>query len=733
MVKDTEVKYVILESHQGISRPSECLPLVISEIEKNIDEYVSHLTRACRVNGTIYFATEVTLRRSGDIKVGETLTPSFLKTLEDHGMGDFGTGPATLNDTPRVTYVVCESILRRLNSRFTENMTLVGEPLLIVEGQSYKFEDVNFPMTRALHGEDCAVTEIWGQTGDESYPVRLKANFVQPKVFRQGKKCRIVLSNMKVSLFLHLELESDRPLKEADVEPCFKVIRFKVELQEFLWKMTTSKGNISLTPGESLTRSVVLLEEIYETYQNKSPLSTIPLTYHECRLPHLGPTCFMGTLLRTYAIKVTVDLSCASEEKLCKVSLSTFQEISVANLLGFFKEDQLTSAVPCEDLAQIQTYTVIERIPKYLLRLREVAKDQLRHLSKDNSTAYRGHTTTSLVLDTEILAVTTIETYCFGPLLIQPALLHAVQRFETKYLKNFKKTSRANESFIVCEVTNCSTTKGGFKKNELIGGTVLRSTSNKGSRLIANSSFGRCFQTSELQIANAPLDLDIWNLYTNFALVARFKCHSRFACFEGQNVVVPGMNLSEFLDLEFRLPFAFEFGKKVGFVWNDYSFHVSRVIVTTKTKLQGNSCLHREQVELARKLFDQNFAECVKWTQFQDAIYGCPVNWKLPPRLFDCEVPDFGPSFCSNEVTRQYCLEVEVHVEIEKSLQPVRMIVAQDVQIAGIDCNGGGSDVPSSLKAIAKWAPLRPAEEELSFKSRIRQLFQSFPLKSQDN
>lgn len=329
MTRHWEDKFVVIDQINA-NEPFN-VPLSVARTIQT-PNYVSHFSRTYKIKNTTYVATVFTFQRSED-NISLKIQPQLQRVLRKMQTKNIGSGPKLQDKTPMVMYVIFDKyqVYHGAYSDKDQEEQLHAEPLLILKGEFFKFQETNFSMTRVVNGV------YDGDPPKSSLPEHfprfsLEAKFVQPEGFKQGEASQVVESDANIGDFIELSLLFHRPKTGNSKLPMF-LSRVAVELQELLWSQGM-KTDLSSDKDSLLhVRGKWLLWDHYNwgfepDFTSSSDSIVIPKRFFDCKLPEVGPTFFSHRLLRSYRISIEVEFGIEGTDN--RFWSNSFTDICVA-------------------------------------------------------------------------------------------------------------------------------------------------------------------------------------------------------------------------------------------------------------------------------------------------------------------------------------------------------------------------------------------------------------------
>lgn len=698
--KDT---FIVFETHKKRHNPFVCPRRLSDELRISHREYIAHSTRAYRSKDCVYLATEILFRSKRSSEELPVQSPCF-----PHHEG-IGAQPPVDKATPRIIYAVYDPRQLHLESqRGTrksrksdfEQGVLYGEPLLKSNGKLFKFKEIKFPMTQYLYGQSCDVHEK--VTWPNICPIHatLEANFILPDWFEQEEFGRVVVPLMRVSEFLGLRLFVKQPLETSHSQNKLQITRIVVELRELITYTEYDKEGIGFDPRRRVYRTNTLLDlkckVAVRPIEGSDGEYRILSSLLDCTLPDIGPTFFTNNSQRSYGIRIGVELG--FQGNCPPVTLYTFLEISVAEKIYHNVKRQAYSGLrPQWELSILRwRLTIIERFSRFGFRPEWIAKRSLREVAVDNCVTYSSHQTDALVVGTEVLVVTNID--ISHRTSFDCTRNKACIEFKPAALPTRPRTINALRRTLFCEVMKMRDVFEGQSSDKLIGGLFLASSEGPVSYSFPFGFPFDSYRDFDPSVGFIEMEIENWNLKFDVLFQAKFREHKFFEQARGENIVLSGMRVPEFLILECTFPISHKEANKISNTIPDIKIRVKRVRILIKKTKMSIDCRLRLKETKNKLLWDEASAEDLLWSEFPSSQ--CKASKALPSYMYECSVPALNATFFSENLSQTYEIIAEIFVSTHSRTQ--KLVLSQEIKVASssFEVSSAGSTPPPAYEAI---------------------------------
>lgn len=680
MRKNPEEKFIVFDKVDDVQTVSKILLSFPCKIGQRFEDYVCHSTRAYKVMNNVYRATEVTFRRTEVVQPSYVLTPRMKRALSLSNIEGFGTGPMLATDVPHVKYVVLEAGQLFSGPEYWKKINeLTGDSLFVIAGEFFRFKELEFPMTRALYGISQDILNVSGLPEDCSDMVSLKVKVYRTHQYWQGELGRIFVPKMSISALLRLHLVLSPPGGDSLEFPSLEIHHVKVELQELLWCLKDEEAAESVYQFEWYMREQLLLDSECSmvidslAWSDQSEIS-LPISLFDCKIPEVGPTFFSNHLLRCYALKITFDVNW--KEKHCPFTLSTFLEINVATKDYISSKRNLVR--PPSELANFRSYTRIDRLPKKSLSPNVTLSHDLLDIICEQLLIYQSHQTDTFIIDDDVFAVSNIdllEAYQ-NPTLSDISEL--LQEYRLTYL-GCHPILKEGEAFLECEIVNSQRILSDPGPERLVGGLFIEP--NRYTTKYTNFINTAAYELPDLMTNRTDTMIFCVQLHNISMHLVTYPLNSNeypFDCFKGEVIALPGMNISQFLNIRLDIT------KSPNKVIEEHNFKlvVSRIRLLLKEIIRGNNCHHQDASIRTLVLLDKNLNENLTRNSFAHSNNFCWGSLVIPEHWYNCQLPDVSSTVISNKLRRGY--EICVDIDVFQHRYHKRLSINQEVLIASL-------------------------------------------------
>lgn len=245
-----------------------------------------------------------------------------IKSLVDsgrskNGIPSFGQHPPS--DTDKVVFLVRSTRITFAWSNHDMLMPIVGSCFFEKGKEINDFPGPKFPMTHLIYGVGSEMITGSKHKINEDITLSFNAEFKQASWFCQKAYHRIVLPGMALPDFLSLKFGVSEP-GEIDSDP-FVITDICIELQEFV--SVHEEGHFFKD-----VRSTLLLKKApFEMMYLSEGALEIPSHLFATNLPDIGPSFFVEDLTRSYGLNITVKVNYKDCPYICATA---FMELNVA-------------------------------------------------------------------------------------------------------------------------------------------------------------------------------------------------------------------------------------------------------------------------------------------------------------------------------------------------------------------------------------------------------------------
>ncbi|PSK36927.1 hypothetical protein C7M61_003792 [Candidozyma pseudohaemuli] len=293
---------------------------------KNLDDFKEKfpkvLNHEAQTLRTIGFKILDDLFQVSELQLPNENAAPNIKSLVDsgrskHGIPSFGQHPPS--DTDKVVFLVRSTRITFAWSNHDMLMPIVGSCFFEKGKEINDFPGPKFPMTHLIYGVGSEMNTGSKHKLNEDITLSFNAEFKQASWFCQKAYHRIVLPEMALPDFLSLKFSVSEP-GEIDSDP-FVITDICIELQEFV--SVHEEGHFFKD-----VRSTLLVKKApFEMMYLSEGALEIPSHLFATNLPDIGPSFFVEDLTRSYGLNITVKVNYKDCPYICATA---FMELNVA-------------------------------------------------------------------------------------------------------------------------------------------------------------------------------------------------------------------------------------------------------------------------------------------------------------------------------------------------------------------------------------------------------------------
>lgn len=601
---------VVLLKSRAEGQSKTCVPIT--------SDYIGHTSRTFKDVDGYYTATIYKFRTSQDavqFDVQSKLDASV----------DIQKALPMLKEPFMITYSVLRTKDLALpeTSMAYEQGKLVGTCVFKFGRNTVALRDGGFPMTELLYGtKDPLGCLVRLSVAADNYDIGMYPNFSAPKGFGQTKNAQVVTPKMKLSSFLGVFLRC-KPPSTPSVRYAFSIREVTVTLQELTSSWDSNAEKFNPENAKNCLRNIVLIHRVCNEkfkweglpLSNQGRLMWIPKHLFDCQLPNLGPTFMTNSTLRSYGLKILVRLEAAGFSSV----YHSFLEINVAqkewSLPIFGKKNK----------EFIRSTLVLEKFPKDLFDHSKVTKKIMTNI-KLNGFDYLAHHTDAFPTEKSIITVTRV-------------MMNTPQNLLTYSNKTIEEQM---EKFGIGALG-----LGPVTKEECM---MIKCEANP------SESYGSQY----LKTDEATLQYE----FPPFQLEARHLCPPSPPTYDTHGDIYmvlddtkssnpeaihafPGMSLKDLVRIKFARYFNVE------------GFQLFNVAIQVWEFIRGDyvtdQSIKTRWLEIYNSKFNSAFGKSIDQKRLE-----------LKHSFYDCKLPDLGPTFYSNLLSRSY----ELRATIKYNLRP---------------------------------------------------------------
>ncbi|KAF3987995.1 hypothetical protein FT663_04222 [Candidozyma haemuli var. vulneris] len=381
--------YVMLEQFEKADfHPTKLASIIHKTIEHFAASYVSHSTETFETDTHICAVTEVRFRFAGPIEKAERLKVWLYETR------------AQVKDVQKPKQRL-EYVLRGHPGGLSMSKASCE---FISNGKTFNYTKALFPMSHALYGSKrvSQQTRVYGFCPDNSQHITMRASFRQQK-FKSDQKNRIVLPRTRVSKFIKVKLENPKGIRSLNIA------RFRVELHRFTCTRNLKQDTVFF-PEKPVCKHnfLTLLDKrcsIDVIPKADDPTeAVIPDHFFKCLLPLVEPTSYSNECIRSYGIKIMLQLECM--DTLWSREVEVFLEIQIARL-EFKCPSPSTRLLYPEEKQKTEKFRSIETFDRFKFYPTDVTEDLYKKVER-KGLVYQGHKMETLTSDGAVCVFSTV-------------------------------------------------------------------------------------------------------------------------------------------------------------------------------------------------------------------------------------------------------------------------------------------------------------------------------------
>lgn len=656
----------LLEKHPQNQSREQSSGSKYERFYRSIGDYITQTSRSFYNDGVFYSATILQFKSPSKPVLSQDKLTALLQGDQENAPKELGKPYPGRKDDLLITYaVICLETLSSTDhlGKYPEWFLRpsYGMCVLKCDGRLFQFEPITLPMRAYLCGPDIIPPPSHQvcETSNGNYHLRLCMKFINPQKYSQSKD-NIIVPKMRCSEFLLIQLEGQKHPSRVNA-PIFTVTEVTVLLLELTSYEGLPKANIT----EKVFRTRVLQRSRpgtcfkweLEFFHSDPPIYVFPFCAYDCGIPNISPTYFSNALQRSYALSCSVKVTVEG----VTTRLTTFLEINVAEKPSMSKRitkflDENVFGEPFMGNSVTEGNGMTPKNMYQVLRFKKNPRDQLSLQincdenyweAKHHGSHFLSQITTTFSRGTDIYAVTKIQAHI--PKLIQIKSEEDLMKdLEAWGLNEIGDVPLCTDrlDLLFCEVQKVEAESCQHPNNTNL------------SRLIL---FWPASATSTCLYLRRPRFTDDW-------LEIERVYHDRYSDLQGSNIVYPGMMLSDFLVL--RLVSQFN---------NDYFAanlrHFSRTEITLWETLRSDPLRNQATVNRSKLLLEK-LTHDVSVKSYRHWSGGRYVS--IPAHLYDCKIPQLGPSFVSKHISRSYRIEVKLRLGDSQLTEVISISIASE-------------------------------------------------------